>query len=364
MTILEKLQQATPSFEETFEKSYSHGLENIYALETVDIKSVRKISESEPKKVEVHHQPVSEPTGQFELDLGNEYRNWIEPFLLNEPIKVLELTRSAEHSLQEHDKNYLKDIVGADLRDFVTGQGHIDEIQSKLSDYIRGRPTERAYHLEFNSWLKSLFATIDQKKAKVFLDSYQLGDLITLSKAENVEVKQLSFERRLQWIEEVRQELLGRADEVDQEIKKVTEVFVISWMRGRLGMATEAHLYERLQSVSESPEITDKAINFFRNVFCNGEFPLNKHLIQVDYKLFCSDKHFAESYNQVIEKSLTYFYKPTLSYPLPDLKKWVEREFATTWKGFNEGFLEKALRLSSQFRVRKGSAGHLVVRLA
>lgn len=44
---VEKIQEnffhRTPSFEETYENSYSHGLEEIYALETVDIKSVRKI---------------------------------------------------------------------------------------------------------------------------------------------------------------------------------------------------------------------------------------------------------------------------------------------------------------------------------
>lgn len=83
------------SFEGTYKTAYSHGLEAIYALENVDLKSIRRISDAQeseplqPKSPPRPLQPLEAPEPQLELDLGDGYRSWIESFVLQEPIHVL-----------------------------------------------------------------------------------------------------------------------------------------------------------------------------------------------------------------------------------------------------------------------------------
>ena len=54
------LDTSTKSFEEVYKTSYSHGLESIYRIENIDLKTVRKLGVKEEK-------PSKEPSKAFVL---------------------------------------------------------------------------------------------------------------------------------------------------------------------------------------------------------------------------------------------------------------------------------------------------------
>lgn len=373
---LESSSPSLESFEETYKTAYSHGLEDIYSIKNVDLKTVKRIQKDEPK-------PLAEPKEvttfeiedsfsdeQLEMDLGDTFRGWIKPFLLREPIQVLGLTHHAELCLVEHEMVLLQDLIGQDLRKFVflkgMGQGHIDEIQKSVQAYIGNHALERSFRIEFGSWMKSIFAGLDRKKAAVFLKSYGLEGLVSLSKSEGAEVKHLDSQTKDQWAEEFYVELRaeGRLARVHEDMSRIVNVFIIPWMRTRLHKATKNELIERIERVSDSTERTSQVIRFFSDVYYGNQFPFTKSLYTIERNVYGSDEGYVIAYKEVIEKALTYFYKPTTHYTLPNLVGLLAREFAQEWKGFSDDIIEASLRFTSKFRVCKGASGALEVRLA
>jgi hypothetical protein len=365
---------SSESIENTFKNAYSHGLEAIYALETVDIKTVRLIQKIEPETKksnsrlwQVENEIID---NQFEFDFGEYHRTWINPLFLREPIRVLELSKHAEQCLIKNGKIFLSDLIGSEIHRHLSlkgmGQGHVDEIQNKLNVYIAGRSLKRSYYIEFVSWLLSLTADIDRKKCAVYLEEFGISNLLSLSPSEKFELRRIDQKTKKSWINEVIADLRrnDRVAKVHQDMKRITFAFVMPWLRNRFGLATENEIAERLHIMSDDPQKTTKAINFFKEVYYHSQFPLNEYLYQVDPQIFCSNENDALAYREVTQEALSYFYKSSVFYHLSQLTKLIFQDFAKAWKNYSEGFIIAVLRRSPRFRVRKGFAGILEVRLA
>lgn len=362
------------SFSETYKTAYTHGLEEIYALENVDLKSVRRIIETHPIKTQAKKNSdsslLSTQEPQLELDLGEEYMGRMESFLNREPIQILGLSRHAERCLLEHGKLVLSDLVNSDWKDFRfykgMGQGHLDEIQQKLFKYLDGRPLQKVSKVNFAAWVRSLVAAVDHKKAFVCLEEYNLGYLLSLSPSDSVEVRCLTLEKRREWIEETLElfRTQKRRETVSIDISRVTSIFIKPWMHLRLGIATQSELLEKLERIGEPTAPAASAINFFSATYFDQIFPLSYFLYQVDDELYCADEVVATNYRRIVKRALSYFYKSHICYNLPHFITLLAKDFAQEWLGFPEGFLEKVLRQSSNFRVRKGDKGQLIIRLA
>ncbi|MCB1148761.1 MAG: hypothetical protein KDK48_01220, partial [Chlamydiia bacterium] len=105
----------------------SRTLAEIYTVETVDLKTVKRLGVSAPEEA-----PKAEPKpadgvldqeSQLELDLGDPYRGWMESFVLTEPLTVLGLSAHAQRCLQQVGKTALKDIIGIHFEDFLLFKG-------------------------------------------------------------------------------------------------------------------------------------------------------------------------------------------------------------------------------------------------
>lgn len=362
------------SFEEIYKTSYSHGLEAIYAIENIDLRSIRPISQpfcpplDLPQK-KLKHIPIVKQE-QLEFDFGDSFRNWIESFLLREPIQVLGLSRQAEKGLLSNEKKYIRDLVESDIRSFIffkgMGQGHIDEIKQKLSHFLNGRLHHQTQVVDITSWIRSLLTNVDRKKAHVCLQLHQLESLVPLSLSETIEVNRLPIEKRHEWandaIKTLQQETIYQS--VHADMKKIIDVFIKPWVRSRLGLANRLELCERLERISDDSSITIPVLNFLTHVFFEDQFPLNQFLIRVEGDLYCADESLARSYLLTIETVQSYFYKSQICYTLSQLVRLVAQEMARGWQGFDDGFLEKAIRQSPRFYVRKQSGGELAVCLA
>ena len=361
------------SVENTFKAAYSHGLETIYALETVDIKTVRLIQNRKPevrkKSLKVWQKEIGIFNDQFEFDFGEHHRTWITPLILREPIQVLELTKRAEGCLIANGKMFLADLIGRDIQQFVflkgMGQGHIDEIHSKLNAYSADRSLTRSYHIEFISWLLSLTEGIDRKKSAIYLNEIGCSNLHPLSPAEKFELSRIDQATKKAWANDVIAELRKneRIAQVHQDVKRITLAFIMPWLRSRFGIATENEITERLYALSDDPQKANNAIKLLKNVYYHEQFPLNEYLYQVDPKVFCSNEKEALAYQEIVQGALSYFYKPSVFYSLPQLTNLILRDFAKAWKNYSEGFIVAVLRKAPCFRVRRGFSGHLEVRL-
>lgn len=356
------------SFEEVYKTSYSHGLENIYALEIVDIKTVRRLHDEvkspsiQPKK---SAQPSKQPQNiQTLFNFGMAYKNSIEPFILKEPIHALGLTRYIENNLLGQGKKVLGDLLNQPLSGF--GQGHIDEIQHRLKEYLGGRHLSRANSIDFTAWLKAIVGDLEKKKLFVALEPYGLEQHVHLTAGESIELRRLTLEKKLEWREEAAKQLRtdAKKQQMDQDFWEVSEVFIKPWMGWRHGIATEIEVLEKMQKLSEDSSSVQAILDFFKETYFKGAFPLNRHLEPLDVGLFASTGWIATQYDLVTEKALTYFYKNTSFYPLDTLIGYLEREFAKEWIGFPEGFLSIVLKKCPLLYPYKNSSGILHVRLA
>jgi hypothetical protein len=354
-------------FEESYKLAYSHGLESIYAIETIDLKSVRrietpsKIAPEKPKPQIRKNAPLQE-----EFDLGEEFRNWITPFIKREPIQVLNLSKHTEKCLIENGKKLLGDLIGFDLREFVSvrgmGQGHIEEIKQNLKAYINGYDLEKSDKVDFVSWIKCLVAAEDRKKAYVFLQAYELQDLISLTPGENVEVRKLTLEKKQECVEELLSHIVTTEykKSVADDMLSIMNVFIKPWISRRGGFAAKEEIYERLNRISLDPTAATKVLNLLENVFFDKDL-LPNFLIEADEGIYSSARYHSQAYELIVSNAHTYFYKPQVYYQFQELAALIERECAVNWIGFLDGYLEKVLRCSPQFHVIKGHSGKLEI---
>ncbi|MCE5317617.1 MAG: hypothetical protein LLG04_09725 [Parachlamydia sp.] len=348
-------------FEDTYKASYSHGLESIYAIETVDLRSVRRFSRRDEKVQSIPKvlslAPAAHP--QFQFDFGPGFTDWMEPFLLEEPVQVLGLSRHAEKLLLDQKRLKLRDLSQMVA---AIGQGHRDEINQKLAEYIHGKERERSYQIDFGSWMRSLCPCEQRKQCHLLLESFGLEELLPLSSGENTEVRRLPPEHRLQWCRE------GLAFLKSAEIKgsilktlrRITAAFVRPWICGRKGLATEDEVMERLEKRSLDARHVEPFLRLLREV---GS-PLTACLSEVDQGVYAADDWQADAFRQIVACAFSYFRGKGQAFLLSHLVSLVEREKALFWQGYSDGFVEKTLRLSSQFRVRKGETGRLAINLA
>lgn len=337
---------STASFEETFKTAYSHGLEEIYTLENVDISSIKtiQVEVKTPKKAVQEASYTQEPA----FDFGEGFQESLEPFYLDEPIHVLNLPKVMERNLIDRGHYHLRDLIR---------EGNCER---EVREYLKGRLQEGTRMIHFASLIRCVIGAQERKRAKVSLDPFSLGEIVELTPIESLEIKRLSPDRLEEWRTEFRGRIAAKRKFVLSKVAEICTVLIKPWMRGRLGLAFKADLIDRLQRVSLEPELTEGALNWLSVCFFENAFPLT--LIPLEEELYAVDSQTRERFMQVVERALTYFYKPHVRYTLDELSLWIKREFAAEWIGFPDGFVEKALRLSSRFIVRKGESG-LMIRL-
>lgn len=373
MLAVKPMGRKSAPFDESVTQAYTHGFEQIYALETIDPSTVKKITisqpviEETPVKLSSQHEDLWD--GQYELELGDEYRYWMPPLFLKEPVQMLGLSQRTEIVCIDRGIERIVDLIGLDFKDWIgekgVGQGHLDEIQQKLRQYIEGRSLERSYYIEWAAFVRSLTVGLDRKKAFLLLESYGLQSYLPLSPIERMESLNLQSQTKKIWIEEALQGFKesSRSVFVKEILTQITRVFLSPWMRARGGVVNRYEILERIEKVSQEPEILEGVIRFIEDVYALDTHPLACGLVEVDRGLFCPDHFTANAYHKICEKAKSYFYQPHLAYRFSELTDLLAKEFGSLWEGFPCILADVSLKRSPLFRVRKGESGSLFVKL-
>lgn len=357
-------------FEVPVKNAYSHGLEEIYQLEQVDVKSIRKMSSCQP----VYQESTLETPARMlrtsqEMDLGflPEGRRSVDSFLLDEPVMVLGLTPHIETLFSKMNIVMLRDLMNLDSNALVhmkgMGQGHIEEVKDKLKKYIGGRPLFGCCTLDYESWVKSLVPSAQRKRAYVLLELFDLSSLVSLSPPESVEIRRLSKEQRGDWIAEAK-EMFNTYDRrrfLEGRFSEVVEVFLKPWMVNRFGFSTKNDLLERLERLSVKKGVFQKAHAFFSDVFYMGQSPLERMMGKKEGELFFAHGSALKDFQMVMAAIDPYFYKKGVCYPVFQLVEYVEKELSRDWKGFKAGFVKKVIFSCDAFIFSKSPDKGLIV---
>ncbi len=337
--------------------AYTHGLELIYTLQDVDINSVRVFSTSQTPEVITKKSIVPFPLvhsmeEQLELAFGGIYSKSITPFIAQEPIQVLGLSRQAEKALLDHSKTILMDISYEGLKGLGIGQGHVDEAVHKLELYLDGRTLDYTFQVDFSSWIRSLVLLADRKKAYVALEAFELQDLITLLPSEGVEVRRLTPDKKAIWTKEFLQQMRSPAltQRFVEDFGKVAEVFLKPWIQGRLGLASKNELSERWERIGDNLNFARAALQLFEFIYGEEEI-FSQQLYMIDSALYTNCQQTAQDYQEVVDLAETYMTSSSPEFNLEHLVSLMSSEFALIWRSFPEGFICKAIQLSPKFLI-------------
>ena len=346
-------------------QSYSHGLEEVYTLENVDVSTVRRLGEKEEAQaVQEVIEPI-EMEDSKEFDFGDEWRGWMPSLMLREPISVLGLPDPVQKSFIDDGKTQLGDIYTLsqeDMMGLAIGQGHIDDVRQRLKDYLRGKSLKRSCQVDYISWLRCLLADAKPKMRALALRAWGLADLFPLSPAETMEIKRMSDEARAQKEKEALEHIVtdDRRRRFASVWRQVLDTFVKPWVRWRGGIASYEELNERLQRVAVDSQAATEVLPLFAHLFFHGRLPFGGYMAEVEPDLFAVDSEAAENFRAVFVAASASLYSDEVSYPLEQLVALIEREHAYSWSNYPSGFVEKVLKASSKFRVRR--EGELIVR--
>lgn len=346
-------------FNNLHKTAYSHGLESIYSIENIDLRTLRRLQEN-PLQTEVPPKKRIKPLkkdSQLELDLGVGFRNWIAPFFPLESIRVLRFSKAVEKGLWEQGKRRIGDLLDlTQIKGF--GQGHLVEIADKMANHIGGRNPKKAETIDFTGWLFALFASLELKRLIPLLEKYQLQDLVAITPAESVEIKRLNQEQREEWCRNLLKEV--DLNLLKEGCKAISYAFLIPWMFERAGIASRDEIEERLERVAEEGEIALKVLKLLDDCFGKGFF-FATHLTPLTGDLYTINPMYACFGNAMFEISSTYFYANNTHYPLKSIVSLIKRELATEWVAFPEKFIEKILYTAPHFRLLRNFRGEILV---
>lgn len=347
------------AFSDVLNRSYSHGLEEIYAIQDIDVRTIRplEVASKVEKKAPAEFMRA-QPPAQISLPLGAEFSGSMPSFILHEPIQVIGLPQHLEAYL--HGRGVM--TVGSLLKEDLTTQ---KEIASKTAEYIDNRPLYECDRIDFGALLRAIMGQIQPVKAHVALESFGLEYLYPLTPQQKVDVRRLDDGRKREFAtqtwEQLRVQCLPRFVDF---LREITDAFIKPWIRQRQGLAVAYELQERLERMGENATEAQSVLACLAHNFCGKAFILNRHLCQADKGLYADCLETAYTYDQLLEVAMTYFYKEDVVYDFDQLVGYLNRELVRRWDHLDEQFVVKALRLSPHFRVRKGNNQKLQIWLA
>lgn len=354
---VQNYQDDPSSFREVFKTCYSHGLESIYKLENVDLKSVRKLSQFTPEeKPKVSLEQEEWHALQLELDLGSFYRGWQVPYVDQEPIQVLQLVKPIERSLLGFGVKTIGALKQANLHALKLGQGHIEDVQDKLKTYLLGKPIKKAASIDFLSLVKCLFGDKEKIKAYVTLQPFGLHEWIFLTPSESMEIKRSPLSVKREWVYETENALKIEQEKIRHYFQEIISTWISPWIHARGGIATRDELNEYLNLRSQDPLVAEKTLELL------SFMDLYSSLIDLGDCL-TSSKEDEANYQEILSIAKSYFISPYAEYALDELGALILKELVLKWNSSPLQTVIRILKTSSYFEVFRNRLGSWQVRL-
>lgn len=348
------------------QSAYSHGLEKIYQFEVVNSGTVRPLAsntlpytqeKSTKKPSDIRAESQSEE--QLAIEFGSSFSKKMASLRLDEPVESLSLSPFALKALVPLRLKTIYDL-SISLKDLKgVGLGHIDEIRAKVYAFIGSNPFEKKSHVDFEAFLRILFFAIDSKDRYLFLERYQLASFFPLKPNEQHEIEKWGMEMKTKSHERTLETLRkNHLHYIKNKFMEITEVFFKPWLANRSNISCISELNERLFMLSES-RVESRfltIIELIKEILATQNL-FDILLVKVPGGIYAKDSHAAHNSTHVIERAISYFYTPFIRFELQKLCHILSQDFAKSWEGFPEGFIEKVLRCASCFAISRSRDG-------
>ncbi len=311
---------------------YSHGLEKIYAFETINPKSVKAVA-IQPKAEVFEEKPLATSQEQLLLPLGPSHEEGLTSFRLKEPIHSLGLSAYAVKVLLSKEVATVEDV-----HRFITSQGdkglgqsHIEEILTKLALFVGKNPYSLQKTIDWESIVRTACKDLGSKERYLLLAGFGLESLAPMNPQDTQEVQRYTKEQILK---------VPSPDIAffEDSLYDIAQAYLVPWLKSRHGISREDELLNRLEAIS---------IGAFRPICAFiSTYSAPIKLLELERGVYASDHATLADYKLVIACANTYFYHPHAKYELSTLVRHITLELAKKGHGFSEGFIEKALTIS------------------
>ncbi len=357
-------------FPEHSSEVYSHGLEKTYAIQHIDLRTIRPLQmqptekSSKPKPIEVS---IQEAKIERSLPFGEYFEEAIHPFWQEEPIEVLGFSSHLETRLKEKGDLRLRDIASISPQELLyvkgIGQGHVEELFSKLNRYLENKPKDETGYLDLIAWIRSLIGDLPRKMAIELLEAHHLANDIMLVESSTFEKREKikAFHLLPQAIQLCREP--SRRARWSRQMQQITHAFLAPWIQRRGGIASQEELIERLENVSLQNTYVRPCLHLFDQIFSPHLSVLATHLIHLGDSIYTADEQGRNSYFRLLKQLKSYFYKPNITYCFSHLVQLMQRESALKWEELDVKLLKKICRLNPGFYLEKDSCGEQMVSL-
>lgn len=195
--------------------SYLKDIEKIYSFENIDPTSVKKISSKNPTEKQNKEIPQQDPF--LDLFPTASFR-----FKEQEPLESLQLapfTMKAIRTLALKNVGELqKMLMGDRSRMRSIGQGHVDEIESKVNQFLKKALQPNTPKADLASCLRCVLAPLSSKEQARIALVYGLKSLCFLAHGEEKEaemsLRQVPVNKREESVSSLKAKLITHSDDI------------------------------------------------------------------------------------------------------------------------------------------------------
>jgi hypothetical protein len=289
---------------------------------------------------------------------------------LFEPIQVLQLPKVAQDALWGGGKRTVGEVLAlaheeGGLEAYLLPE-HVALTQARVRRYFLAfNDPYRTTEVELLSLLRCALGDLDRVDLYLFLKPYDLEQLLPLTPAQQSLLRHLSGSSKAARRETVAHALheMGRQERLWQLFRQIIAEFIEPWMARRQGLACARSLNDRFRAIATDRAIVKPLIRLLTDTFAPGKPLWTLLLHEVADGVYSTDEETTVHYNLTVARAKTYFYHPSVQYPLAHLVSLVAREIAMRWKGFPDGFIERVIKYDPAFRCRKSFQGTRMVKL-
>jgi hypothetical protein len=340
-------------------QAYTHGFEEIYSLEKVDLRSIRKIEKKSSSLEDKETGKRPEKKEEEERELFEKKQEKIANLRLEEPISLLSLSLQTEKRLREAGYKEVKELLNLQKEGYLAlkslGFGHIDELNHKLAPYLHEEPQSAYIHYE--SIILSLFSELENRYKYLLLDKYRLYDLLQMTPQQKMSARAAKEMPHLMAMAKGAARTPEALSKVSLFYQKIGEAFLFPWLEKKQKVIHERELEERLIRKGATVKTSAPLYFLIKELYFEGVFPFKEHLYEVEPSLFTCSLEIKERFCAIKEAALAYFYAKEMAYPLVDLVRFLQEEAAKRWLLWAEEKIHEVFEQSALFLLYKDPEG-------
>ncbi len=350
---------------------YSHGLEEHYRLETVDIQTVKTFAPF-TKKEKNKTLTSSCVVPQLPLPLGPSFDRALPTLRLHESTRALALSPFAKRALDELRVSSLQELrtlmPSLEQRKIRgLGQGHVDEIVEKYHSYMSGYLSQNSLLLlqtfEIALLPKLLLDQMPHTLQYHLFSQYALGHLISLTAAENNEYQKMAQEQRQSLCHNALQQAIEkRGSLIRSLLHDIACAFIHPFLEKRHGIASSAEIEECIMNHCHGldRQECEKLLTMLSTIL-QTSFLFEASCVHIGKTHYAANTEIANDLQDIQKAAARYFPHVGMRYRFETLVDYLKRDFSKKWKGYPEGFIERALSYSELFSLFRDEQGHLAI---